>query len=531
MKKIHSTYIILISLIILCSSCKKKLEELYNNPERSTTANLPGFFTAMLNSDRVRPAYWNQRTYFAPHLAVYAQTASFINDVNSYIQNDGYIGNYWADFYYPAGNGSGPLGVYRSMEANFANLSAADQNAQKVFLQAAKIFLYDQTSKMIDAFGDIPFSEAGSLETSSSIKYPKFDDAKNLYNTLIDGLDEASKYFATLNLPANTQASFSRADILLSGNLSKWRSYANSVRLRLLMRISNVDEATARTKVLAMLNDNANFPLIDGGNIGNYTVASSDVLLQALATNLNSLQSAITEINSYFATDYALNKLMLPSNDPRIPFVYDKFGSVVNNTFVPNKNYRAMPVTYGSGQQDTAFTRYSILDSATFINNIRVPGILITSAEVNFLKAEALERWGSTDAAKTAYNIAVAQSVYFYYYLHLQGKGTEQLPSTNLVDNFVNNSTISYSGSSQDKLIKIYNQKWLHFGFLQSDQAWAEYRRTNYPQLTIVSQNSQVAPIPPNRLLYPTNESSYNPNYSAVKSKDTRTNKIFWDVN
>lgn len=530
MKKIIINISFILSLVILLSSCKKKLEELYYNPERSTTTNLSGFFTAMLNSDRVRPAYWNQRTFFAPHLAVYSQSASFINANNAYQQIDGYIGNYWSDFYYPAGNGSGPLGVYRAMEATYAKLPAADQASQQVFMQAAKIFLYDQASKMVDLFGDIPFTEGGSLETNSSIKDPKFDDAKTLYATLISGLNDAATYLGSATLPANAQAAFGKSDILLGGNLAQWRRYANSIRLRLLMRNSFADENGSRTAVLAMLNSSANFPLIDGANSGSYSPASTDVLLQALTTNNNSLQSAITEINTYFAPDYALNTLMLPANDPRIPFVYDKFGTTTGSTFVPNKNYKAMPVTYTSNQQDTAFRKYSILDSATFINNIKVPGILITAAEVNYLKAEAFERWGSSTDAQTAYNAALAQSVTFYYYLHTLGGGKVSAPSSADISTFVNTSTAAYTGTSAQKQAKIWNQKWLHFGFLQSDQAWSEYRRTKFPQLTIVPQTLAGFQLPPNRLTYPSVESAYNSNYGTVSAKDTRTNKIFWDV-
>ncbi|MFC4144346.1 SusD/RagB family nutrient-binding outer membrane lipoprotein [Pedobacter mendelii] len=530
MKKIFINISLLFSLMLLFNSCKKQLDELYYNPERSTTTNLPGFFTAMLNSDRVRPAYWNQRTFLAPHPAVYSQTASFANASEAYRQIDGYIGNYWSDFYYPAGNGSGPLGVYRAMEVTYAGLPAAEQANQEVYMQAAKIFLYDQTSKMVDLFGDVPFTEAGSLETTSSIKDPKFDDAKALYATLIKGLDEAATYFGNAKLSAAVAPAFSKSDILLFGSLDKWRRYANSIRLRLLMRTSFVDETTARTAVLNMLNNSANYPLVDGNGVGNYSPASTDILLQPLTTNTNSLRSAITEINTYFAPDYALNKIMLPANDPRIPFVYDKFGQTVGSTFVPNKNYKAMPVTYTSNQQDTAFTKYSILDSATFINNIKVPGVLITASEVNFLKAEAYERWGSTSNALTAYNAGLAQSVSFYYYLHTIGSGTATAPAAADVATFVNTSASAYTGTSDEKLAKIWNQKWLNFGFLQSDQAWSEYRRTKYPKLTIVSQTLVGFELPPNRLTYPSIESANNSNYNSVRSKDTRTIKIFWDV-
>lgn len=220
---------------------------------------------------------------------------------------------------------------------------------------------------------------------------------------------------------------------------------------------------------------------------------------------------------------------MIPANDPRIPVIYDKYGHTVNGVFIPNKTYRAMPVTYTTAQQDTAYYNYSIVDSTTFLNNVKMPGIVITASEVNFLKAEAYERWSLGDAA-TAYNTALAQSVTFYYYLNNIGGGTVTPPSATDITTFLANPNVSYTGSSTQKLALIYNQKWLHFGFLQSDEAWAEYRRTKYPQLTFPTETLVGYENPSTRLLYPTVETAYNTNYSSVKGKDTRNTKIFWDV-
>jgi hypothetical protein len=533
MKKIFINISFLLLIIVSLGSCKKSLVELYNNPELTgvTTTSLPNLFTAMLNNDRVRPAYWNQRTYLMPQAAVYSQTASFSNENTVYRANDNYAGNYWSDFYYPAGNGSGPMGVYRLMEVTYNSLPAAEQANQQVFMQAAKIVLYDQASRMIDAWGDIPFTDAGSLETASTIKDAKFDDAKTLYTTLISGLNDAATFFGSAALSSNVSASFNRQDILLNGDLVKWRKYANSIRLRMLMRTSFVDEATARTAVTTMLNNSTAYPLVDGNNIGTYDPASVDILLQPLTTNLNTPQSALTEINSYFAPDYMLNTVMLPANDPRIPVLFDKFGVTSGSTFTPNPTFRAMPITFTTDQQSTNFNKYAIIDSTTFLNNAKLPGISITAPEVNFLKAEAYERWGSSASAQTAYNTAVAQSVSFYYYLNSIGQGKkETAPSVATINTFLAAPTVAYTGSTDQKLAKIWTQKWVNFGLLQSDQAWSEYRRTKYPQLTFVTQTLNGYTTPPTRLLYPSVETGYNTNYSTVAPKDTRTTKIFWDV-
>jgi len=529
MKKLIIKAGLLLFVATAVVSCKKDIEEKFNNPERVLNPTLPGVFTAMLNNDRVAAKYWNVRTFLTQMPGVYAQTAYISNGNTIYQQSDSYSQQYWDDFYSTGGNGSGVMAQYRVMEGTYKNLSAIEQASQGIFMQAGKLVLIEQAAKMVDLWGDIPYSEAGSLPTSSNISNPKYDEQKALYTSFIADLATIATYFKS----ATTTSAFSKADILLQGSVNKWARYANSLRLRLLMRISKTDETTARTAVLAMLADPTNFPLVDGDNSGNYVPGTSDILLQPLTTNTSDLHDAFLE-GSWYATDYMLNSVMLPANDPRMDVVYDKYGRTTNGVFVPNATYKAMPITFTTTQQENLYQDYSILDSATLMFNQKLPGIVMTSSEVNLLKAEALERWGSSSDAKTAYDNALKQSVSFYYYLNNlnQGNGFKNVtkPSDATITTWVNSTTVAYTGSATEKLRKIATQKWTHFGVLQSTEAWSEYRRTGYPVLTFPTDGKLSGfSTPPVRLLYPAKEKSLNAaNYQAVVSKDTRTTKLFW---
>jgi len=529
MKRLFIKASFLLVAITTVVGCKKRLDEQFNNQEQVLSPNVPGLFTAMLNNDRVAAKYWNVRTFLSQMPGVYAQTAYISNGNTVYQQSDSYSQQYWDDFYSTGGNGSGPMALYRVMEKRFSTLSTGDQANQRVILQAAKVVLIEQAAKMVDLWGDIPYSAAGSLTSTDQINNPKYDEQKALYTQFIADLTTIGTYF---NSNPTTQA-FSKADILLKGNMNMWARYANSLRLRLLMRISKTDEATARTGILAILGNPTSFPVIDGNNVAAYNPGTSDVLLQPLTNNTSDLHDAFFE-GSWYATDYALNTVMAPANDPRIPVIYDKFGRTVGGKFVQNATFRAMPITFTTAQQESSFADYAVLDSATFVYNQKLPGILMTASEVNFIKAEAYERWGSTTDAKTAYDNALKQSVAFYYYLNNvnQGNGLINLapPATSVVDAWVNASTASYTGSSAAKLALIYNQKWLHYGVLQSTEAWSEYRRTGFPALTFPTAGKLSGfDTPPTRLIYPAKEKTLNSaNYQAVASKDTRKTKIFW---
>ncbi|MFT2008478.1 SusD/RagB family nutrient-binding outer membrane lipoprotein [Pontibacter sp. 13R65] len=520
MKRIFIYIVTLTTAFTSLTACKDQLEENFINPDQTTNASIGGFFTEMLDNNRVRPSYWDVRTFIAQQPGVYTQSLSFQNSNTMYQQNPGYIQNRWDDFYRPGGDGGGAMVHYRAIEAAYAKLPEADKATADIFVQAAKVIMLDEASEMVDMWGDIPFSEAGSLAATGTIVRPKFDTAEEVYAAIFAGLEEASTYFAT----AQTNPSFQKQDIMLSGNVDKWRRYTNSLLLRLYMRTSFVDEGTSQTKIMAMLSNPAQYPLVDE--------TSHNILLAPLTNYTDNLNNALTEINSFSAPEYMLETVLKPANDPRIDVLFDKYGRTVNGNFVPNPEFKAMPMSLGAEEQVQRREEFAILDSATFLNNTSLPGIVMTAAEVNFLKAEAFERWGGGEA-ETAYKMGIRQSVEFYYYLHsLSTIANETAPTAEEITAFLEGAAIAYTGTAQEKLAKIWTQKWVHFGFLQAVQSWSEYRRTGYPQLTFRPATLAGFETPPTRLMYPSSENAYNSdNYQKVRSKDIRTGKIFWDVN
>ncbi len=526
---------LLLLIAVTAGSCGKKLAELYNDPDQTVQPSIEKFFTEMLNNNRVRPSYWDMRTFVAMHTGIYTQSLGYLNYTTAYQQNAGYTQDRWNDFYRPSnsvnGGDGGIMAHYRLIESLYESMqNGAQKTNTAVFYMAAKVVMYDQASQIVDLWGDIPFSEAGNVNTTGSVAPPKFDNAADIYDAILDGLKEAALYFSNSQISPATQTLFSKQDILLNGQFEKWQRYANSIRLRLLMRISFVNEAKAKTEVLEMLNNPSLYPLVDGGT--NYAPLFTDVLLQPLTNYVDDLHNALTEVFNYMAPDYMLNTAMIPCNDPRIPVLFDKSGRLIGDVVILNTSYKAMPATDNPETQQVNIGRYAVLDSATFLFNTKLPGIVITSAEVNFLKAEAWERWGGGNA-HAAYETAIRQSIAFYFYLNSLNTVTRMpliLPSSAAIDVFLQRNQIKYSGTTSEKLTKIWIQKWLHFGFLQSVQGWAELRRTKQPVLQFYPSTLPGYEAPPSRLVYPASETSYNTNYASVRDKDVRTGKVFWDV-
>jgi len=520
MKKSLIKFIVPVLFLGGLTSCQDKLEELYSDPEKTENASIEKFFTQILNNDRVYPKYGEIRTFTVIHPSRYSQFTSYLNENKRYQQQIDYTQSRW-NAYYTMNSGSGVVAHYREIEKAYSGLSDENKKISEVYLQASKIALMDQTLQMVDLWGDIPFSEAGSLNATGNIVLPKFDKAKDIYAAALTGLKEASDFFANSKLNAGTLTGFKKQDILLAGDTDKWRRYANSLRLRALMRLSFVDEAGSKAAVMEMLANPTAYPLVDD--------AKYNVLLNPMTDYKDNLRDALNDLGSMYATPYLLNTVLKPANDPRIEAIYDKNS---------NATFNAMPLDIPNNEQSANITanKYAVLDSTTFLFNPQLPGVVFTAAETNFLKAEALERWGSSAEAAIAYNTAVKQSVVFYAFLNntntTRSTGKVSIPSDATLNNLITAPTVAYSGTSAQKLEKIWVQKWVNFGFLQANQSWAEVRRTKYPSLSFVrDSNTPDAILPPSRLLYPGSEKAYNAaNYNAVSASDLATTKLFWDV-
>lgn len=521
MKKIFTWIMSGIVCAGLTMSCQDTIDEQFANPEKTTNPSIGKFFTYMLDNSRVRAEYWNIRTFLVMHPAVYTQTVSYVNTTRRYQQQPSYLDDYWRDYYTPTAGGV--VAHMREIEKEYATLSDADKALADVFLQAARVVYYDQTLQMVDLWGDIPYSQAGSINLNGEIVAPEFDDAEEIYQSVIAGLETAANYFETATVDPIVQSSFSKQDILLQGDVAKWRKYANSLRLRALMRISFQNESLAQQDIMEMLNNPDKYPLVDE--------PAENILLHPLTTYNDFMRNAVSELNSHVGPEYMLETVLKPVNDPRLRALFDKN---VTSGGVYNADYYSMPLELTSNLQEENIGKgvYAVLDSATFLFNSKFPGIVMTSAEINFVKAEAQERWGTTAAAQTAYEKAIKDDIAFVFYLNQLGAGTEPAATADEISDLLETAQVAYTGTTEEKLQKIWTQKWLSLGFIQSVQGWSELRRTKYPVLDFLPDNSTAGyELPASRLVYPPNEKTYNAeNYAKVASQDTPDGKIFWDV-
>jgi hypothetical protein len=317
---------------------------------------------------------------------------------------------------------------------------------------------------------------------------------------------------------------FTNKDYLNDGIVSKWEKYANSIRLRMLIRASGAMDVAA--DVSQILSNPGTYPLVES-NDDNIMLIKAGDLQATTSSGSGGIRSAMETWGQYDIAPKAVCDNMLDRNDPRLVIMFD-----------PNINgeYKGMDPLANSTTQnqllsDGMIARY---DTATFTRNNLFPGWVIGAAEVSFLKAEAYQKGLATGDAKAAYEKGISQSIDFYYNVNGTGTFRDPLPrpTGEEINAYINHPKVSWAANG-DKMELIAIQKWLDTGLGNMTQTWSELRRLNKPMLEFMPDNNSASgqTLPPVRWLYPSSEAALNgDNYAAVSSKDNLKTKIFWDL-
>jgi hypothetical protein len=423
---------------------------------------------------------------------------------------------------------NGPMTQYRVMQTLYEELEEQDKDDQRIFMLAATIFFYDQTVQIVDLFDDIPWSEAGRLRETGDLEksLPKYDNGQDIYTAILDDLKQIADELATIQVPSYNAGLFAGKDYLNDGDVELWRKYCNSLRLRMLMRASDVMTSRAQSEIAEILGNATQYPIVTGNDDDIMLDAGGPNLYATTTSQSGGIQQAMLTWGQYDIAPKAVVDHMVTNNDPRLEITFDttKLGTYVgmdplNDATLQNQNL-----------VDSLVSRY---DESTFTRNDYFPGFVITAAEVSFLKAEAYLKGYASGNAQEAYETGVRQSIEMYYEINSTGDFREPIPAPDAatVDAYLAGGNISWTGGA-DQIGLIAEQKWLNTGLGQMPQTWAEYRRLDKPVFQFSDDATSAQSVPPVRWLYPESEKQLNEdNYNTVKSKDELNTRVFWDVN
>ncbi|UKJ05878.1 SusD/RagB family nutrient-binding outer membrane lipoprotein [Solitalea lacus] len=527
MKKI--VYTLAVLLAVGSTACNKAdFEESYANPSKVSTSSVEKQFAGFVvtNREYVLPSYWNYFVVLRPTLTHYTQAVGWVNAPNQYVPGAASIGDRWNNYY-------NFLAQFREFQNLYNKQSANDQAAKRIYMIASTIYFYDHTQKVVDLHGDIPWSEAGRMSANGgnyNLSLPKYDNAETIYTKMLDDLKGFAEELNTINVSAAVQAGFKNQDLVNKGDLVLWKKYCNSLRLRLLSRVSDVASLKARaaSEIAAILANSATYPVI-ADNTQNIQISVKD-----LSSPLNStgFKSGLEDWNGNLAGKAMINH-MTTNSDPRLRVMFE-----------PGANaggvYTGLDPMLSSSAQTTLVDggKIAIYNRSTLSRNEYFPGVLMNAAEVSFIACEAYLKAGNNAAAKTAYNDGIAKSIKFYYDLRALSNnnvaGTLTPTNDAEIAAYAAKPAVNWDLALTDnaKLQLIATQKWIHYSVVQPIESWSEIRRLNGPVFSFEMDNSSAQKQPPYRWLYAASEQTYNTeNYSTVRAKDNLTTKIFWDVN
>lgn len=369
-----------------------------------------------------------------------------------------------------------------------------------------EVYLYQ---RLTDLFGDIPFSEVTKSNQAIN-RTPKFDKQEDIYPALIQKLDAS-----LAKLTANDQ-SYGTADFFYNGSIDKWKKFGNSLKLRLGMRLRYAKPDLAEQTVRAAMS--APYGLL-ANNSDNAAVPTFN---NAQAENQNPIlrQSTTGSADLRYLANTLVDKLKA-YNDPRLPILAQ---SVTINGVA---TYQGIGVSLTDDQLSQLIrANYSTPNRATWfsLTFAPIPSYAMTYADICFYKAEAaLLGWGAS-----------SQDAYGFFSEGV--KAAFALPPYNLtsIPSSYEQNVLSFNNlTDAQKMEKIATQKWIQL-FGRNMEAFAEWRRTGYPQLTpgpnAGSTNGQI----PRRGIYSSEEAELNKdNYREAVARmtngDSFLSKVWWD--
>ena len=478
----------LIAIVLVFSlSCEQPLDEINIDPDTFPTAGDAQLLTGAIGMTgymvdvelNLFSMLWAQ--YYTWGLGV------SLGNQERYQAEAGDFDNYWE-------------WAYSDALIDLQVLTRSESRAYRGVGKTMKAYIFQG---LVDHFGDIPYTEALRGEPEAGgIQVPGYDTAPVVYDSLVVLIDEAIADI-TFAIDAGL-TDVGDDDLIFSGNMTNWLRFANSLKLRILLRTSEVDPQGAAIQALInsgiFIETAAQMPAVPFTNV----VGNQNPMYARQEFGVGDF---------YFASNATLNVLE-NLNDPRDTVF---FSEATAGTFAG----ALRGIDQGTVDEEP-FTadqaEYSL--STPYAYDAGNDVILMSPWETWFLRAEADARYGTADDDVAAFGSGIAAS---FAYTGVSGAAT-----------YTNSLGYDAGDPLDAKLDMIGTQKWISLNGTQEDEGWIETRRFDRPSSRLFSETIFQTPIEsvlntnehPATWLYPSSERNLNP---KAPSQRKLTDKIFWD--
>ena len=494
-----TSLLIVFVLSFVVSGCDENFEEINTNPNQPEKISNPGLLLPQIIRGSMRDSYngaWNRGNIVADYMAN--------QFVSAFDWSPSDASSYFLWSYY---------GQMRNVQAVY---DLAIQNNLKNYQGVSLILKSFLFQAMTDIYGDIPYSEAIQAK-NGNINFPKYDSQESIYKGILKDLALANELLSTSNEAIS-------GDIMYYGDILKWKKFANSLRLRCLLRIS--DRVDPSAEMTLIVSDPITYPLFAGNGD------------QAALQYLNEFGNEFPRYRGSYGESASQNlvNILQGLGDPRL-FVFAQ--PTVATSGSANPQYVGVPngiadesiFNGGPDNQSLPGLLWAPLNSSPqYASPTAVQTMWMTYGELQLILAEAAEMGYITGDAE-AYYLNGVRSQFDYYASRIPENYVFPKPANVMpAAGYFTQSAVAYTGTHEEKLNKIWLQKWLSL-FNCGFEGWSEWRRTGVPQITPGPNSLGYVPV---RFLYPlTEQSSNNENYKnavAIQGPDNTQTRVWWDV-
>ncbi|MRR20536.1 SusD/RagB family nutrient-binding outer membrane lipoprotein, partial [bacterium] len=354
----------------------------------------------------------------------------------------------------------------------------------------AKIMKAYHFQLLVDCYGDVPYSEALGRSNEAT---PKYDDAQEIYDDLIVQLTEAIALIKGAPSLAEVPGS---DDAIFGGNMLNWIRFANTLKLRILTRQSDMSSKASyiTTELGVIASEGHGFILADVGVNPGYipkNTGKQNPMWNSLGWDEGGTQTLSSKATC--ASEYIIDYLT-STNDPRIDKIYEK----------PSTGHLGVPqglLDYDTPVPDQYMPEKVSNIGPGILKAADMDAIIFTLAESYFNQAELRQKGLITTgpSAQALYESGITASFVFL-----------GLTSTQATTYFSQSRDLVNWGNSPDKIEAIITQKWIAVNGLTAEQSWFDYSRTGFPSGIPIPLNYNATADRPVRIYYPAGEYSSN---------------------
>lgn len=492
----------LLTLIVILGGCDDKFDETNENPNNPEEVTPDLLLTTIVR--KTATYYFNENWDMGN--VVSDQVANQFESAFNWSADQSSL---WSDYY----------SQLRNVDEMIDIAEDAGENNYKGIALVLKSWMFQV---LTDVYGDLPYSEALSGDDDGNFS-PAYDEQEDIYAGLLADLEEANEILDTSDESVT-------GDILYDGDLIKWKKFANSLRVRILMRMS--DRADPSAALQKILDDPTTYPLFSENDDQAalqyldeypnefplyYTLSGTFAefhISETLQTQLDAM--ADTRLTVYAQPTAAT----AGTASPVYAGVPNGVGSTVESSYNGGADYQSLLGLLWAGEESNDLASPTAAQS-----------ILMSYAELLFTLAEAAQKGYISGDAQTYY-LAGINANFAYWQSRIPDDYT--LPAADEIEasaTYLAQDDVAYTGTDDEKLNKIGVQKWIA-NFFNGMEAWADWRRTGIPALEAGPAASNDGEIPL-RYLYPYDEQALNEeNYdkAVARQPDELSTHLWWDV-